>query len=205
MLHATVVALTLVLGSSPRPLVDVPLSWRPTDDSAGAANAASRAFKLSKVQVKPFVDRREDKALVGENREDRDRRYPVTTRDDVGAFVASGLSRVFKDAGVPVVGQGDLVLSGEVTRFMVDEDDIYRASVSVDLTLSDASGHELWKGFVTGSAKRFGRSYQLENYMEVLSDAVVRIARQVCEDQRLVHAVEAASAPPPPLRDGLEL
>lgn len=204
MLLATATALTLALGSSFSPLVGVPLSWRPTDDAAAAANAASKAFKLSKLQVKPFVDRRQDKALIGENREDRDRRLPVTTRDDVGAFVSAGLTRVFKDAGVPVVSEGELVLAGEITRFMVDEDDIYRGTVTVSLTLTDARGRELWTGFVTGAAKRFGRSYQLENYLEVLSDAVVRIARQVCEDQRLVRAVENAG-PLPAAEGGVDL
>ncbi len=31
----------------------------------------------------------------------------------------------------------------------------------------------LWSGTASGDATRFGRSYKLENYYEVLSDAIV--------------------------------
>ena len=34
-------------------------------------------------------------------------------------------------------------------------------------------GKTLWNGLASGEATRFGRSYQAENYYEVLSDAVV--------------------------------
>jgi hypothetical protein len=34
-------------------------------------------------------------------------------------------------------------------------------------------GKTLWKGLASGEATRFGRSYKVEDYYEVLSDAVV--------------------------------
>ena len=37
----------------------------------------------------------------------------------------------------------------------------------------DQDGKTLWNGLASGEATRFGRSYQAENYYEVLSDAVV--------------------------------
>jgi hypothetical protein len=43
----------------------------------------------------------------------------------------------------------------------------------VQLTVTDRDGNTLWKGLASGEATRFGRSYKIENYYEVLSDAVV--------------------------------
>ena len=37
----------------------------------------------------------------------------------------------------------------------------------------DQDGKTLWNGLASREATRFGRSYQAENYYEVLSDAVV--------------------------------
>ena len=41
--------------------------------------------------------------------------------------------------------------------------------------MNDASGRQLWKGTVNGTAKRFGRSLNPENYQEVFSDAMVNL------------------------------
>jgi hypothetical protein len=39
--------------------------------------------------------------------------------------------------------------------------------------VTDREGNTLWKGLASGEATRFGRSYKIEDYYEVLSDAVV--------------------------------
>ncbi len=39
--------------------------------------------------------------------------------------------------------------------------------------MTDREGNTLWKGLASGEATRFGRSYKIEDYYEVLSDAVV--------------------------------
>ena len=53
------------------------------------------------------------------------------------------------------------------------EESTYNSTVEIYLTVIDQDGKILWKGLASGEATRFGRSYQAENYYEVLSDAVV--------------------------------
>lgn len=179
MLRLSTVALLFALGASK--LDGVPLRWKPTESTAAVLNQAARAFRGKKVQVVPFTDAREDHALVGRNTEDRTPK-DVTTRDDVGAWCSSRLVHLLKQAGVPVADEGaELVVSGQVTRFMVDEDDRYRGAVTLELSVRDTAGTELW----SGDSDHFGRSYKEENYMEGLSDSFLRAASGLFTDPAL--------------------
>jgi len=182
MLRAALVLL-LALGASR--LDGIPLRWKPTDDTSQLLSDVSRTFKLRKVKVKPFTDMREDKQLIGRNTEDETPRT-VTTQDDVGAWCSTQLSGLLREAGVPVVDEGaQLVISGKVTRFMVDEAETYRGAIAMLVTVQDAKGKQLWSGVVTGESKRWGRSYKADNYMEALSDAYVRAATAFVTDPKL--------------------
>jgi len=184
MLHVSTVALLLALGA-PRPLDGVTLRWKPTESTAKALNEAARAFRERKVQVLPLTDARDDRALIGRNTEDRTPK-DVTTRDDVGAWCASRLAELLEQAGVPVVAEGaELVVSGQVTRFMVDEGDHYLGAVTLKLSVRDAKGQELWTGVVSGDSDHFGRSYKEENYMEGLSDSFLGAASGLFTDPEL--------------------
>jgi hypothetical protein len=151
------------------PLVNVPLRWKPTSDlRLGTAQMTAAA-----VQFEPFKDIREMPEKVGENRED-DTPKPVTTSDDVGAFVSNHMRDLFSHAGVKTVDTGgDVVVKGEVRQFFARETRTYKAEVSIHLTVVGRDGTTLYSGVTSGEASRFGRSYLLENYYEVLSDAVV--------------------------------
>lgn len=189
MLHASTLALLLALGA-PKPLDGVPLRWKPTESTAKVLNQAARAFKERKVQVAPFTDAREDRALIGRNTEEK-KPMDVTTRDDVGAWCSTRVADLLQQAGVPVVAEGaELVLSGQVTRFMVDEGDHYRGVVSLKLSVRDASGKELWSGLVSGDSDHFGRSYKEENYMEGLSDSLLGAASGLFTDPDLMARVQ---------------
>ncbi len=182
MLRIASAALLLTLGASG---LDIPLEWRATDSTANAITDAGHAFKTRKVTVKPFTDEREDKKLIGRNLEESTPRL-VTTKDDVGAWCSSQLASILRDAGVPVVqGGAELVVTGKVTRFQVDEKDVYKGVVALLVTVQDARGKELWSGLVTGEAKRWGRSFKDENYMETLSDALVRAIDGFLTDPKL--------------------
>ncbi len=173
-----------------KPLQDVPLRWKPTNSAAEVLNDASRTFKEKKVQVLPFTDARDDKALIGRNTEDEKPR-DVTTKDDVGAWCAARLTDLLKQAGVPVVTEGaDVVLSGEVTRFMVEESNRYRGTVALRISVRDASGKELWRGTVSGDNDRFGRSYKEDNYLETLSDSLLAAAGGLFTDPDLRSKVQ---------------
>jgi hypothetical protein len=152
------------------PLVNVPLRWKPTSDLRLGATEMTAAA----VQFEPFQDARQTPEKVGENREDDDKPKPVTTSDDVGAFVSTHMRDLFSQAGVKTVDTGgDVVVKGEVRQFFVRETHTYKAEVSIHLTVVGRDGTTFYSGVASGEASRFGRSYLLENYYEVLSDAVV--------------------------------
>ena len=162
-------AVTLGAFAVAAPLVNVPLRWKPTSDLRLGATQITAAA----VQFEPFKDTREMPDKVGENRED-DTPKPVTTSDDVGAFVSNHMRDLFSHAGVKTVDTGgDVVVKGEVRQFFARETHTYKAEVSVHLTVVGRDGTTLYSGVTSGEASRFGRSYLLENYYEVLSDAVV--------------------------------
>jgi hypothetical protein len=151
------------------PLVNVPLEWKPTSELRLGAMQMTAAT----VQFEPFKDVREMPERIGENRED-DTPKPVTTKDDVGAFVSKHMRELFTKAGIKTVdSDGSVIVKGEVKQFFVRETHTYKAEVAVHLTLVGRDGATLWSGTASGEASRFGRSYLLENYYEVLSDAVV--------------------------------
>jgi hypothetical protein len=151
------------------PLVNVPLRWKPTSD----LRLGTTKMTAAAVQFEPFKDIREMPDKVGENRED-DPPKPVTTSDDVGAFVSSHMRDLFSHAGVKTVDTGgDVVVKGEVRQFFARETHTYKAEVSIHLTVVGRDGTTLYSGVTSGEASRYGRSYLLENYYEVLSDAVV--------------------------------
>ncbi|HEY1890146.1 MAG TPA: YajG family lipoprotein [Steroidobacteraceae bacterium] len=150
-------------------LLKVPLQWRPTTGLRLGAMEMSQAA----VQFEVFRDVRADKQAIGENREDQTPK-PVTTTDDVGAFVSTHMRQLFQSAGLKTVDSGGAVtIKGEVTQFYVRETSLYRSEVAVHMTVVGRDGKVLWSGTASGEAKRFGRSYKLEDYYEALSNAIV--------------------------------
>ena len=151
------------------PLVNVPLEWKPTSD----LRLGSTQMTAATVQFEPFKDVRDMPQKIGENRED-DKPKPVTTQDDVGAFVSKHMRELFSKAGIKTVDAGgDVIVRGEVRQFFVRETHTYQGEVAVHLTVVGKDGATLYSGVAPGDASRFGRSYLLENYYEVLSDALV--------------------------------
>jgi hypothetical protein len=150
-------------------LTHVPLQWRPTSELA----SGTTDMDPTPIRFEPFQDVRNDKEKVGENDEDESPK-PVTTTDDVGSFVSSHMGQLFGRAGLKTVDSDAAVtIKGEVRQFFARETSTYNSQVEVQLILVDRDGNTIWKGLASGEATRFGRSYKLENYYEVLSDAVV--------------------------------
>jgi hypothetical protein len=150
-------------------LTHMPLQWRPTSELASGTTDMDATL----IRFETFQDVRNDKEKVGENLEE-DPSRPVTTTDDVGSFVSSHMRQLFERAGLKTVeGDAAVMIKGEVRQFFARETSMYNSQVEVRLTLVDRDGNTIWKGLASGEAKRFGRSYRIENYYEVLSDAVV--------------------------------
>jgi hypothetical protein len=171
-------------------LVNVPLQWRATSDLRPGTIEMSPV----PVQFDVFSDARANKQAIGENREDETPK-PVTTTDDVGAFVSTHMRDLFNQAGLKTVDSGGTVtIKGQVTRFFVRETSVYRSEVAVHLIVTDQHGKVLWSGTASGEATRFGRSYKLENYYEVLSDAIVNTVSSMLQSAPFEKALSGQPA-----------
>jgi hypothetical protein len=179
------IALVLLVASlcacAKKPLDNVPLVWKPTSEAKlGAINLTEIGH--TKIRLDSFRDVRQHPELIAENREDPVPK-PVTTRDNVGEFVSTHMRDVLGSAGLDVVDDNaDVVISGEVRQFFVEETSTYNGSVAVRLTARNRARAVLWSGSAVGSAKRFGRSYSQENYYEVLSDSIIDATATLMRD-----------------------
>ena len=162
-------SVSLAASTKTKLLENIPLEWRPTSE----LRLGTAQMTASPVRVASFTDARDNKQAIGENTEDSEPK-PVTTSDDVGAFVSTHIRQLLDQAGIKTVDSNDgVTIQGEVKKFFVREGETYKSEVAVHLTVIDQNGRTLWNGLASGEATRFGRSYKAENYYEVLSDAVV--------------------------------
>src|ERR1700688_3727249 len=76
-------------------LTHMPLQWRPTSQLA----SGTTDMGATSIRFEAFRDVRNDKEKVGENLED-DLPRPVTTTDDVGAFVSSHMRQLLDAAAL---------------------------------------------------------------------------------------------------------
>jgi hypothetical protein len=180
-------AVTLVAHAKTALLEHVPLQWKPTSELKLGAMEMSQA----PIQFETFHDVRDNKEAIGENLED-DKPKPVTTTDDVGAFVSTHMRELFVRAGLKTVDSNDAVtIKGEVKQFFVRETSTYKSEVVVHVTVVGRGGETLWSGLASGDASRFGRSYKLENYYEGLSDAIVNTVSSMLQSAEFQKALSA--------------
>ncbi|HJU84440.1 MAG TPA: hypothetical protein VJ600_09535 [Holophagaceae bacterium] len=167
------------------------LEWRPTStlaESIGALNLLP--LEGARIWVEPFTDNRADKDLLGENQE-RPETLVVKTRDDVAAFLCGHTAQLFKDAGLPMAAKADVattVVTAEVMRYKVIEKDTYKGELNLMLQVR-VGGKLLWKGVAMGEATRWGRSFKMENYQEVLSDCLIDAVGKVLKSPAFLHAL----------------
>ena len=188
-MRAGLLALLLVLSldaSAKTVLLEhVKLQWKPTS----ALKLGAQEMSQVPIQFESFQDVRDNKEAIGENTED-DKPKPVTTTDDVGAFVSTHMRELFDRAGLKTVdSNGAVTIKGEVKRFFVRETSTYKTEVAVHVTVTGAGGKTLWSGLASGDASRFGRSYRLENYYEGLSDAIVNTVSSMLQSAEFQKAL----------------
>ena len=179
--------MTFALGAEAKtPLLEhVPLRWRATSD----LKLGTMEMAQTPIQVEPFQDARANPETIGENREDEAPK-PVTTNDDVGAFVSKHQRDLLDKGGLKTVdSDGAVIIKGEVKQFFVRETSTYKSTVAIHLTVMSRDGQTLWSGTASGDATRFGRSYKLENYYEVLSDALVNTVSSMLQSPEFQKAL----------------
>jgi len=63
------------------------------------------------------------------------------------------------DAGANSVdSNGEVIIRGEVKKFLVREESTYKSTVEIHLTVVNQGGKTLWNDLASGEATRFGRS-----------------------------------------------
>jgi hypothetical protein len=167
---------------------NVPLVWKPTNDVYSIISENLAPLYARKIKVDSFVDKRDTKEEIGKFIEDGANK-PVTTSEDIAAWCTDRFKKVLTQYGVvPVENNADVILHGEVLHFYVTEDKTYRGNIGLKITALGSSGTVLWQGVTTGSAKRFGRSYSLENYYEVLSDSYSEAVNNLLKNTSFIQA-----------------
>ncbi len=175
--------LAFLAGCASTGLENIPLLWKPTTGMFSIGSAELAELQRARLQIDPITDKRENTALIGQNREEQTPRQ-VTTPDDVPSFVTNRMKALMSAAGIKVVdGGGSAILKTELRRFFVDETDTYQAEVILRVTLTDPDGNVLWSGLTSGAAARRGRSYRADNYYETLSDSLVGAVQQLLQNR----------------------
>jgi hypothetical protein len=178
-----------VCGCAPTIHTNVPLIWKPTNDVYSITTDLSPLY-ARKIQLTQFVDKRDVKEEIGKCIEDGANK-PVTTTENVAAWSTDQFRKILVQYGISSVEKdADVILNGEILHFYVTEDKTYKGNVGIKITALSKAGDVLWQGVTTGSAKRFGRSYKLENYYEVLSDSYSEAVSNLLKNASFIQALK---------------
>lgn len=166
-------------------LENIALVWQPTSTMAERGPLDLKGLEGARLQIDPFVDNRDDKSLIGQNR-DRIPTRKVTTQEDVARFVTYQMKTLMAAQGVPIVESGGtVVMKGWVKRFFADETTRYNGEVELELSFVDAAtGKVLWSFMTSGSSSRYGISYKAGNYYEVLSDSLLGATHELLRNPK---------------------
>lgn len=173
------------------------LLFTPKENVTANLPVTDKANPAKLIEVQPLRDARSlpDLSVVGENREER-KPKPVRTTSSVADFATEALKKCLYDWGVRL-GQGQLVLAGEITNLFVTEENTYSTAVNIRFRLQDQAGKVLWEGIVAGDAHQWGRSFSEENYNEQISDALKRTFANLVSNPGFEDAWAGKASPAP--------
>jgi hypothetical protein len=170
-------------------LQNIPLVWKPTSDIYDSNAGTVTTFFDQKFRVMPFSDGRDNKSEIAKNVEGSSPKL-VTTKDDVAVWCTDRFKEILRQHGLTLVDSNEtVVLKGEVLQFYVLEDTRYKGMVGIKLTAESLAGVNLWQGVLTGTAKRFGRSYSQDNYYETLSDSFLNAIQSLMKNEDFKNAL----------------
>ncbi len=177
------------------PLSTVHLEWRGPDERVEYKDSVVKAL-VSKHLHLAFTDAR-TATSIGKY-EDDNKKFVVTTTDDVVRFCTVSFADRVKPLGVKFVESGeDFTLRGDVQNFFVNEENTYLSAVDVRFSLVTPDGKEAWSSVVNGKESRWGSSHNADNYNEGLSTAFNDAIKQLLSDPAF-EAGLLGKAPPAP-------
>ena len=188
-LAALVVAGTLLSGCATawNEHLGVPLVWRAEDEALIPVGVGLPGHRLRLARV---VDRRPERALIGVNVQRPERTYRVTTADDVAGWATAQFARVLHRQGVVLVEAGETeTLEVELTRLMVTEGNRFLGNVEFSVRLLGPRGDVLWSGRLAGESRRWGRTYNLQNYYQAITIAFDNAARGLVTEPTFLAAL----------------
>lgn len=168
---AGVLSFSLCLGCGPSGPLQVPLHYGPTSAlSLGALSGpvAAATFRLG--EIKDARAARPEQ--IGESREESE---PVGVYAPVGSVVDTtrqAFERVFTSAGLRLSTTEGIVLNVDVLELWVVEEGIYKGTVRLRVSVV-RDGQYPQVIIVDGTSKRWGSSLNPDNYVEIVSDALV--------------------------------
>jgi len=189
---AGLIMLALLCGCAPKkPLDNVPLVWKPTNEATPLAFDLT-GLRQSRIAVRLFTDERQERKEIGRNIEQTPNKL-VTTQDKVADWSSAQFKSLLLKYGLNVSDtEPTVVIDGVVTDFHVSEDNTYNGTTALKISVADPSGQVRWQGTASGTSKRFGRSYDLNNYYETLSDAYIDTVANLFKNKDFVQALAAA-------------
>jgi hypothetical protein len=203
---ATVAALAAPLRAA-KGFTEIPLEWRPTITRLDlkVPEIDHAPFARVRIRVDTFADARGVAAgTLGETSAAGGASVPLSTPDDLPAFVTDEFLALLRDFDLPVIDDrqlramgADVVdknativqVKGSIATFSVTVGKALDAEVRLDVTLVDARGQDLWKGSSSGKAGRLGRSYKLRDAQEALSEALQEAIAQLLRTPDFLHAL----------------
>lgn len=164
-------------GSAPSggPVV-VPLVYAP-EHAKDSIRPYPGTVPPTRIFIGKFEDKREKMDAIGANVEHASP-VQIVAGSDPAEFVRQTLAMQLRRAGLHVTddpAQAERIITGDLTRFWVEESNNYQGDIAATIRVSDRSGAVRWEGAVTGHGENFGRSLSPDNYQQTLSDAMVRL------------------------------
>jgi hypothetical protein len=176
-------------GCAPRPTsLTVPLLLIPTGDYSPTALAGHSL----KVYVQPIHDSRQATDRIGENHEEPVT-VPILSSGPAPAdWLRDSLISQLRLSGVNVVTDpsgADRQISANMSQFWVDESPNYHAHLMISLQVQGPAGQVIWSGPAVGEDSTVGHSLSIDNYQQVLSDAVYKLVIGLVSDHGFDQAV----------------
>ena len=168
------------------PMVDVELRFKNTTDMKDFSKLNLEKIIQHKFKIIDFKDNRSAPlSRVGLNMEKVNQPLTVDTKSNVADFVTDSFTTILKKAGLDIAKTGeDLTLTADINDFMVNETNTYMGNLTLRIRI--AKGEKvIWQGVVTGTSSHFGRSYKLDNYLEVMSDSIVDATLNLLKNEDL--------------------
>ncbi len=163
------------------------LQYQPTSQiDATRLNGAAPMNPASRVWINPVIDQHPEGSQIGiSEEEDKAPVYFGANGLPPADFLRAAVAYVLPAYGVAVApdpASSTHVLELKMVRFWAVEGSVYEATITVNATLADRTGAVLWQGAMTGVNKRWGRTFEAENYIGVLSDAALDLGARLALD-----------------------